>query len=316
MDGPFSVRHLHNSRNLGEDVDWLDAQGFCGSNADDIAVPALFVYPANERTYDDRQELSVPVDGIVLYEALLHSASSRFTRIAMALLDNGADPNIQESEGRIGKISDRNIRKKIFRSNPLHLACLHGEPRLVKKLLEKGAKHNVPNASSLFPLHLAAGGEYHEISATNEDNHRLACVQLLLDHGCNLNIRDGNKQTVLHAAARGGFVRTLNFAVEHWKMGIHPVQKRDQILLDMRDNWSRTPVHWAVLHGHYHALEILLKNGFSANPPKRKESVRRTSVADESPLEMCARLKENDPERFLAIKNLLNHHMIESFNQK
>ena len=305
LDGPFSVRHLYNSKNLGEYVDWIDAQGFSGSNAE----LAFFANPVIKQYFDDRHELSFPMDGMALFEALLISASSRFTHVAMALLDNGADPNIQESEGRIGKISDRNTRKKIFRSNPLHLACLHGEPRLVKKLLEKGAKHNVPNASSIFPLHLAAGGEYHGISAENEDNYRLTCVQLLLDHGCNIKIRDGNKQTVLHAAARGGFVRTLKYAVEQWK-----IRTKDKMVLDIRDNWSRTPVHWAALHGHYHALEILLKNGFNANPPKRKESVRRTSVADESPQEMCTRLAENNPDIFVAIKELLNHYMVGQFN--
>ena len=104
-------------------------------------------------------------------------------------------------------------------------------------------------------------------------------------------------------------MRTLKYAVEQWK-----IRTKDKMVLDIRDNWSRTPVHWAALHGHYHALEILLKNGFNANPPKRKEGVRRTSVADESPLEMCTRLAENNPEIFVAIKELLNHYMVGQFN--
>ena len=148
----------------------------------------VLVEAVNAHTTND-DDLPVTDDEIELYEALLQSTSSRFTNIAMALLDIGADPNIQESEGRIGKVTDRNTQKKLFRSNPLHLACLHGEPQLVQKLLNKGAKHNVPNASSLFPLHLAAGGEYHNSSTTNEDDQRLICVQLLLQAGCPLRIQ-------------------------------------------------------------------------------------------------------------------------------
>ena len=77
---------------------------------------------------------------------------------------------------------------------------------------------------------------------------------------------------------------------------------------DMRDNWGRTPVHWAVLHGNIQVLEILLRNGFSADPPKRNDSRRRTSVANESPMEICSRLYENDPITFRCIKEILQRH--------
>lgn len=305
LEGPFAVRHLYRSRNLGEYADWLDSQGICASNEHDVVqdIPVLI----SERS-DDHSH-SEPVDGIVLYEALLQSISLRFISLAMALLDIGADPNIKESEGRIGKISDRNTRKKQFRSNPLHLACLHGDPRLVKYLLDKGARHNVPNASSLFPIHLAAGGDYHAVSATSEDDQRLVCVQLLLQAGCPLGIRDGSKQTIVHAAARGGFVKTLNFIMKQWRQeNLNLPAGKEKTVQDMRDNWGRTPVHWAVLHGHSQVLEILLRNGFSASPPKLKDSRRRTSVANESPMEICSRLYETDPTTFQCIKEMLERN--------
>ena len=303
LDGPFAVRHLYRSRNLGEYADWLDSQGIFGSVEDKIDETPEFVSDGSD---DGRSE---PIDGMNMYDALLQSASLSWINIAMALLDVGADPNLKESEGRIGKISDRNIRKKKFRSNPLHLACLHGQPRLVKKLLSKGAKRNVPNASSLFPIHLAAGGNYHKVAIPHEDDQRLICVQLLLQAGCPLRIRDGSKQTIVHAAARGGFVNTLSFIMEQWSQeNLTLVAGKEKTVVDMRDNWGRTPVHWAVLHGHVRVLEILMYNGFTANPPKPKDNTRRTSVANESPMEICCRLYENDPTTYQCIKEMLQRN--------
>ena len=304
LEGPFALRHFYRSKNLGEYADWLDSQQMCGSNEHEVAEPPTFV---SAEFYD--HGLSNPVDGMVLYEALLQSISMRFTDLAIALLDIGADPNIKESEGRIGKISDRNTRKKLFRSNPLHLACLHGEPRLVKILLNKGARHSIPNASSIFPIHLACGGDNHSVSSTSEDVQRLGCVELLLQAGCPVRIRDGSGQTIVHAAARGGFVKTLDFIMKHWcQENQNLAAGKEKTVQDMRDNWGRTPVHWAVLHGNIQVLEILLRNGFSADPPKRNDSRRRTSVANESPMEICSRLYENDPITFRCIKEILQRH--------
>ena len=139
-----------------------------------------------------------------------------------------------------------------------HLACLKGMPSLVKKLLDKKAKFNTPNASSLFPLHLAASGEVHEVSADEEDERRLLCVKYLLEAGSPLSMRDGNKQTILHAAARAGHIKVLRFALDQW-IGNRSAPPGKEPSLDWRDNWCRTPVHWAVLNGKVDALKILIE---------------------------------------------------------
>ena len=306
LDGPFSVRHLYRSRNLGEYADWLDAQGICESMENEISESPESVSTKNIPVEHDDPGLAEPIVGLALYEALLQATSLHFVNLAMALLDIGADPNIQESEGRLGKVTDRNTQKKLFRSNPLHLACLHGETRLVKKLLSKGARHNVPNASSLFPIHLAAGGDYHKISATNEDDQRLVCVQLLLQAGCPVRIRDGSNQTIVHAAARGGYIKTLDFILTQWCQENRKLSAAKE--QSLRDKWDRTPVHWAVLHGHAQVVEILLHNGFCADPLKPKETYRRTSVANESPMEICNRLYDMDPTTYQSIREMLQRN--------
>jgi acyl-CoA synthetase (AMP-forming)/AMP-acid ligase II/ankyrin repeat protein len=306
LEGPFSALYLLGAENLGVYVDMLDKYGICDSQKSSENI--VRVHTATKEP-NVKFEFSV-ADTITLdskrsYEALLQSTMSRYTNIAMALLDAGADPNLGESKGRLGKVSGRNIRKKLFRSNPLHLACLQGDHILVKKLLEKKAKYNVPNASSQFPLHLAAAGEFHGTSSIDEDERRLRCVEHLLKAGCPLQIRDGSKQTILHAAARAGHIKVLKFALDSWIVQIAHSANKEYSSLDVRDSWSRTPVHWAVLNCKIDALQILIDYGCSASPVNVKRCNQKTSAALESPIEMCNRLYGDDSYIAARIKCIL-----------
>jgi len=76
------------------------------------------------------------------------------------------------------------------------------------------------------------------------------------------------------------------------------------------DRWFRTPVHWAVLNGRVGALQILLEEGLSANPPSPsgRGAKNRSSVTIESPLEICNRLLAADSEEDMAmVRQLLLH---------
>jgi hypothetical protein len=108
-------------------------------------------------------------------------------------------------------------------------------------------------------------------------------------------MKDGNKQTVLHCAARAGHCELLKYLMECWRNAGDGKEttfcetKHRGGRFDWTDRWFRTPVHWAVLNGKIEALEILLGGGCSPNPPKPKSN-RQTSVAIESPIEICDRL--------------------------
>ena len=71
---------------------------------------------------------------------------------------------------------------------------------VVASLLVAGVKPGVPDSSGNFPLHLACLGE--DDRATDGDY--LGCVRALLAKGVKVTARDGNRHTVIHAAARGG----------------------------------------------------------------------------------------------------------------
>mmetsp|Transcript_4955 Transcript_4955/g.10567 ORF Transcript_4955/g.10567 Transcript_4955/m.10567 type:complete len:373 (+) Transcript_4955:4250-5368(+) len=213
-----------------------------------------------ERVDDDRDATN---HSHRLYNHLVEAITLGHRNIALALLqyvdfddtslDNTAtnhspsmqsNVNAQTNKARLGKISDRRQQRKIFQSNPLHLACIRGDAILVEALLEKGCKANVPNATGSFPIHLACSCRLNEnrirhsnakASAKNsgnnsalaltqmemdrcrEDTDRIKCVKLLLEAGTPISIKSGSKQTILHCAARSGHLELLQFVMERWR---------------------------------------------------------------------------------------------------
>jgi ankyrin repeat protein len=248
LEGPFATIHLLTAENLGCYIDWLDKNGICSQKTytEEVKQDASRQNVRNDCNQSDAAQhgslLQVDMkatEASQLYEALLQATSFGDSTIAVALLNVGADPNLGKHGGRLGKISSRNERRQTFRSSPLHIACLKGIPRLVGSLLKNGAEWNSPDASGLFPLHLAAAGEYKENPSSEEDARRQICVKLLLDNGVPLTMKDGNKQTVLHAAARAGHCGTLRFVLQLWKeYSASAPEKR--LGLDLLDLWSRT----------------------------------------------------------------------------
>jgi ankyrin repeat protein len=120
-----------------------------------------------------------------------------------------------------------------------------------------------------------------------------------------LQIRDGSKQTILHAAARAGHIKVLKFALDSWIVRIAHSVNKEYSSLDVRDSWSRTPVHWAVLNCKIDALQILIDYGCSASPMNVKRCDQKTSAAIESPIEMCNRLYADDSYIAARIKCIL-----------
>lgn len=311
LEGAFAVSHLLCARNLGEYVDWLDSNSLCHSEVkeeDNIMQQRQTpVFRFKEGNGNDFNQ----------YAALLEATTADQTSLVAGLLGAGVDPNLGGHGGRLGKVSDRNYRKQHFSSNPLHVACSKGNPAIVRALLQKACKLNSPDASGTFPLHMAASGTRgatENVACDQEDRLRTECVRMLLEAGAPISMRDGNKQTVLHAAARAGHCHMLRLLISRWKVKLKTGEVRYNALkhkagkLDWQDKWFRTPVHWAVLNGKVDALEILMKEGFNPDPPRPKQSTsnRRSNVKIESPLEICERFSaESDDNKWSRIRGLL-----------
>ncbi|VEU44272.1 unnamed protein product [Pseudo-nitzschia multistriata] len=303
---PFDTVTLLRAQNLGDYVDLLDetitengllrGQGTSVDNSSAATSVTTTHLPENGS-----------VDDALLYDALLQATTMNQSMIAKALLSLGANPNRDHAHGsRIGNTSGRNERRAIFKTAPLHLACFRGDAGLVKLLLAKNASFKSPNTNGVFPIHLAAGGidDNGPEGTLEEDARRLDCVKLLLSAGCPLLMKDANKQSILHAAARGGHCSIIEFVIavhqcDRYYNGPVPLRQ----FLEFQDRWFRSAVHWAVINGRVRALKVLLEKGCDPSPFKPKSN-KQTSMTAETPLEICQRLyggtdKGKEMEQFL-----------------
>jgi uncharacterized protein len=132
----------------------------------------------------------------------------------MTLLTNGADPRIADSEGNTplhhaARSSDPGVAALLRDAgaeidvlnregaSPLAVACIAGNWRLARFLLERGAKPEL--AGGVPALHAAASGD--------EDDP--AGVQLLLKHKAKADARDPRGRSALHEAAYAGHVEII-----------------------------------------------------------------------------------------------------------
>jgi acyl-coenzyme A synthetase/AMP-(fatty) acid ligase/ankyrin repeat protein len=298
FEGPFDVVHILRAKSLGDYVNMLERNNV-GLHAEaaheDKKESAEIPSPsAPDTETSDPRSKEKPRNA--LYDSLLLATTRGQSSIAIALLHAGADPNYGNHDNRLGKVSGGFFHHKfVFHSSPLHLACKQGDDRMVYHLLSKGAKCKSPDAAGLFPLHLVASSMDGLESSPEEDARRLECVKHLLDAGTPIVMRDGNHQTVLHAAARSGHSSILRYVMTLWnESGMQRPQARsNQLFVNWMDRWYRTPVHWAILNGRTEALRVALEMGSTPTPFKPRAG-KRTSVAIEYPFEICERLYPPD----------------------
>lgn len=170
------------------------------------------------------------------------------------LLANGADPRIADGDGNTplhhaARSSDpgvvallRDAAAELDALNhdgltPLGIACVAGNWRLAKFLLERGAR---PDPQGGQPVLLAA-------ASTEEDDP--AGVQLLLKHKAKVDARDAQRRSALHEAAHAGHAEIVA-ALLAAGADVHA-----------RDAQQRTPWLDAARGAHLAALEKLAEAG-------------------------------------------------------
>jgi len=170
------------------------------------------------------------------------------------LLANGADPRVADADGNTplhhaARSSDpgvvallRDAAAEIDALNhegltPLGIACVAGNWRLAKFLLERGAR---PDPHGGRPVLLAA-------AATEEDDP--AGVQLLLKHKARVDTRNADGRTALHEAARAGHCEIVELLLGAGAQA------------EVRDADGRTPWLDAARGGRIAVLEKLVDAG-------------------------------------------------------
>jgi acyl-CoA synthetase (AMP-forming)/AMP-acid ligase II len=291
LTGPFAAKFLLQANTLGEYCEFLNSHSaFC--NDGNGMEGGSGIKTADLNSGDTRNQ------PVTLFESLVESITLGHSNVSKGLLDY-VDPNLQPIKARLGKVKDRKEQRSLLKSNPLHLACIRGDPILVRALLAKGCKANQPDSSGSFPIHLACSHLEKAADSDEEDVARRECVKMLLSAGTPIAIKDGNKQTILHSAARSGHIKLLRFIMSEWRKASdapNGIKFKSHgnlgSIFDWTDRWYRTPVHWAILNRRITALRVLLEGGCSASPPRPKLGVskRSTSVLIETPIEMSQRL--------------------------
>ena len=129
-------------------------------------------------------------------------------------------------------------------------AALHGEVEAMKRLVERGARVNLPVAAALGELEQFRGllpqadrGERHRAMAAAAQFGRVEIARLLLEAGEDPNrynpVGGHSHTTPLHQAAGGGYGELVHLLVEHGAR------------LDMQDLlWRATPAGWAKQSGY------------------------------------------------------------------
>ncbi|XP_078619964.1 transient receptor potential cation channel subfamily A member 1-like [Branchiostoma floridae x Branchiostoma japonicum] len=163
----------------------------------------------------------------------MHLASSQGALDIIKLMMETADKNRQTIHLR-----------DIQRMTPLHKAAMFDHTGTVEYLLEEGADLNCTDNEERSPLLLAAS------------RGAWRTVKVLLSRGADANLRDLNRRNFLHLAILGGG----GVATFHGELSTGSLRE----LLDDKDEFGCTPLHYASEQGHLKSIELLLQQGASA----------------------------------------------------
>ena len=193
-----------------------------------------------------------------LMDRVLFNASSRgYLHVVQMLLDSfGVDANARNHEDQ----------------NALHHAARGGHVRVVRLLLDRGAKYCVGPYGD--PLYLATR------------NGHEAVAQLLLDYGADVNAK-GRDYSVLARAARNGECHMIRFLIEKGvdlqapgcgdiaielaaeKGHVDTVRLLVGLGVDVDGSTDRgSPMLWAMMYGHDNVVEALMELGAKTVDPE------------------------------------------------
>ena len=218
--------------------DALDGFGFL-SPLELLKRPVLCEYAAflekeseglfEDNTKSTEQVQERPVDRPTT--ALVTACAAGRVRVVQCLLSGGVDPNSTARDG----------------FTPVHVAaaiCEKTTVDIIKALLAHGADPRATTNAGTTAGHLAAARGDHE------------SLRTLILHGCPWDLVDGDKQSIVHLAARSGDY----LATETAALACGPLRNATAGL-EAWDAWKRTASDWASLNNKGDALLALRDSG-------------------------------------------------------
>uniref|UniRef100_A0A0K8TKJ2 Protein phosphatase 1 regulatory subunit 16A n=1 Tax=Tabanus bromius TaxID=304241 RepID=A0A0K8TKJ2_TABBR len=205
------------------------------------------------------------------------------------LLDYGANVDSQDSD----------------KWTPLHAAATCGHLNLVKILISRGANLLAVNTDGNMPYDLCDDEEtldYIEAEMSKrgvtqeliDETRALTEKQMLSDlmeianEGGDLEQPDLQGATPLHIAAANGYIRVVEFLLEH------------NVSLDVVDKDLWSPVHAAACWGHLEVLEMLSQHGADLNGRNKDDETPSDICEDPEIRERIEQLKSEQESKRLA----------------
>ena len=136
--------------------------------------------------------------------------------------------------------ADVNAVNTSFESTPLHRACQFGHLSTAKVLLEHGGSVAAVNKYLQSPLHLAASNGHRDILAWTLEHHQ---------HQFDINMRDGQGWSIIHAAAIKGRSSCCSVILQF------------QPNIELKTHIGYTALHMACHSGYMKTMRVLLENG-------------------------------------------------------
>ncbi|KAJ9590717.1 hypothetical protein L9F63_016233, partial [Diploptera punctata] len=183
------------------------------------------------------------------------------------LIEYGANVNAEDSE----------------KWTPLHAAATCGHLHLVRYLISRGSNLLAVNADGNMPYDICEDeaaldyieGEMARRGVTQEliDETRAATeLQMLKDlhqlsaESKDLEAYDHQGATPLHIAAANGYLRVVEFLLDH------------NVATNVKDNDDWQPVHAAACWGHLEVLELLVQHGADLNAKTKHDETPAAEV--------------------------------------
>lgn len=208
------------------------------------------------------------------------------------LLDRGADPNARMTSSTETRTIFTHQWLREEGATPFWRAAQSGDTELIQRLLDAGADPLIATDNGTTPLMVAAGiGWVEGVTYEWSREQNLKTVNLLLEHGADVNVRDKDGRTALMGAAHKGRNEVVQFLVDHGAdMAVRDVGSRDSIhnlfgktwqAIDYADGLVRVGVQSSIAHPATADLlrQLMMEAGLPVPPEGRTlESVCVTEL--------------------------------------
>ena len=128
-------------------------------------------------------------------------------------------------------------------NSPLMIAALHDHVDVAELLVKAGAELQFVNSAQATAAHVATVNS-------------AGVLRVVLEAGATGEVKDANKWTCLHHAAWAG-----NTASIEELLASGGSNRRENVQLNEKDRWSRTPLAWAIFNNRIDAADRLLRAG-------------------------------------------------------